>query len=61
LRSAAEARAATAATAAAGSRPVAAAAAAADGRARPGTLCAIHAGIEASFRTALPGRHALFA
>jgi len=61
LRSAAETRAATAAAAAAGRCPDAAAPAAADGRARPGTFCAILQGIEASFSTALPGGHALFA
>jgi len=63
LRSAAEARAAATAATAANGRPhaAAAAAAAANGRTRPGTLCSIRAGIKASFRTALPGGHALFA
>ena len=60
LRSAAEARAATATPAAAGRCPDAAAAAAADGRARSGAFCAILP-VVASFRTALPGGHALFA
>jgi len=62
LRSAAAARAAATATATAGRCPdAAAAAAAADGRARPGAFLSIRAGVKASFRTALPGRHALFA
>jgi len=62
LRSAAAARAAATATATAGRCPdAAAAAAAADGRARPGAFLSIRAGIKASFRTALPGGHALFA
>jgi len=62
LRSAATARAAATAAATAGRCPdAAAAAAAADGRARPGAFLSIRAGVKASFRTALPGGHALFA